>query len=64
MSRSVASELVLRCYPITLFGVSRLKWIKIIQLCFIPSLRLSCRNMGARPESDFTSPKMDSRHHK
>ena len=28
------------------------------QLCFTPLLRLSCSKMGARPESDLTSPKM------
>ena len=36
----------------------------LFQLCFIPSLRLSCRKMGARPGLDFISPKTASRHHK
>ena len=31
---------------------------KFFQLCFVPLLRLSCRKMGARPGSDFTTPKL------
>ena len=36
----------------------------IIQLCFIPLLRLSCLKIGAHPGLNFTLPKMASCHHK